>query len=133
MRAYEMIFIVDPDVLDEDVDQMSEKFGGIIDGLGGRVVKVDKWGKRKLAYKVKKRMKGNYVLLVFHGDDKVTAELERVIKLDDRGIKYLTIKVDKPAEDKPAEDELAEDELAEEERVNEEKDIENEGIKDQEE
>ena len=128
MRAYEMIFIVDPDVLDEDVDQMSEKFGGIIDGLGGRVVKVDKWGKRKLAYKVKKRMKGNYVLLVFHGDDKVTAELERVIKLDDRVIKYLTIKVDKPAEDKPAEDEPAEDE-----RVTEEKDIENEGIKDQEE
>ncbi len=128
MRAYEMIFIVDPDVLDEDVDQMSEKFGGIIDGLGGRVVKVDKWGKRKLAYKVKKRMKGIYVLLVFHGDDKVTAELERVIKLDDRVIKYLTIKVDKPAEDKPAEDEMAE-----EERVTEEKDIENEGIKDQEE
>lgn len=116
MRAYETVFIVDPDIPDEDVDQITERFARIVDDFSGKVAKVEKWGRRKLAYRVKKRTKGNYILLVFLGDHKLTTELERILKLDDRILKYLTVRVDKHAEidlvkEKEAEEQTEEEEL----------------------
>lgn len=104
MTAYEMIFIVDPDIPDEDIDQITERLAGIVDDCNGKMVKIEKWGKKKLAYRVKKRERGNYILLVFSGDRGLTSELERILKLDDRVLKYLTVRLDKHAERKLAEE-----------------------------
>ena len=113
MRTYETVFIVDPDISDEEVDQVTEKLKGIVDNFNGELVKIDKWGRRKLAYRVKKRIKGNYILLIFHGDHQLTTELERNLKLDDRILKYLTVKVD----DHPRLDSTEENEPEEKEDI----------------
>lgn len=98
MRAYETVIIVDSEISDEDVDQVMEKLTGIVSDLDGKFVKTEKWGRKKLAYRVKKKTKGNYLLFVFLGDLKLTRELERILKLDDRILKYLTVRLDKYAE-----------------------------------
>ena len=98
MRAYETVIIVDSDVADEDVDQIMEKLTGIVSDLNGKFVKTEKWGRKKLAYRVKKKTKGNYLLFVFLGDLHLTRELERVLKLDDRILKCMTVRLDKYAE-----------------------------------
>ena len=98
MKAYETVFIVDPDISDDDVDSIAERLSGIVNDFNGRIVKIDKWGRKKLAYKVKKKNRGNYILLIFFSDHKLTTELERILKLDDRILKYLTVKVDKQFE-----------------------------------
>ena len=125
MRAYETIFIVDTDVPDDDVDEITEKFTGAINDFGGRVIKIEKWGKKKLAYRVKNRTKGNYILLIFLGDRKVTIELERILKIDDRILKYLTVRVDKKREldlltEEPSEEDETEENEVSEEDVEEE-------------
>ena len=98
MRAYETIFILDPDIPDEDVDNVVERLTGIVDEFNGEIIKIEKWGRKKLAYKVKKKTKGNYILFNFFGDHKLTSELERILRLDDRVLKYLTVRIDKFSE-----------------------------------
>jgi small subunit ribosomal protein S6 len=63
MRTYETIFIAHPDLVEGEVKALIEKMGGVIENLNGELVKVDEWGRRKLAYKAKKLTKGYYVLL----------------------------------------------------------------------
>ena len=98
MRAYETIFILDPDIPDEDIDNVVERLTGIMDEFNGEIVKIEKWGRKKLAYKIKKKTKGNYILFNFFGDHKLTSELERILRLDDRVLKYLTVRIDKFSE-----------------------------------
>lgn len=98
MKAYETIFITDPDIPEEDLDKITERLTGIVDNFNGKIIRVTKWGRKKLAYRVKKRSKGYYFILNFLGDRDLTTELERVLKLDDRILKYLTLKFDEDAE-----------------------------------
>jgi small subunit ribosomal protein S6 len=118
MRAYETIFISDPDIPDEDIDNVIERLTGIVDEFNGKIIKIEKWGRKKLAYKVKKKTKGNYILLNFFGDYKLTTELERILRLDDRVIKYLTVRADKFSEPDLAKEET-EEETEKEEKVEE--------------
>ena len=127
MRAYETVFIADADISEEDVDYITERVSGIVRDFNGKLLKIEKWGRKKLAYEVKKRTKGYYFLLSFLGDHKLTTELERILKLDDRILKYLTVKVDKhieldeEEEEKPKREEAKKEQDAEEGVVQEEK------------
>ncbi|TSA55567.1 MAG: 30S ribosomal protein S6 [Planctomycetaceae bacterium] len=92
MRRYETIFIAHPDLPDDDIGEVVERLSKIITDLKGIVVKVEKWGKRKLAYPIKKQQKGYYILVDFVGEKTVVVELEKNMKFDDKVLKYLSVK-----------------------------------------
>ncbi|HAJ27601.1 MAG TPA: 30S ribosomal protein S6 [Syntrophus sp. (in: bacteria)] len=91
-RRYETIFITPADIPDEELHTLIERYSAIITGRKGILVKVEKWGKRKLAYEIKKHLRGYYILLDFAGQTDVVNELERNFKIDDKILKYMTIK-----------------------------------------
>lgn len=94
MRHYELVYIINPNLEAESLKEVVDKFSDIVNKSKGSVVEVNEWGKRKLAYEVKKFDKGYYVLLDFCGQPGVLKELERNLKLDDRVLKYLNVKLD---------------------------------------
>ena len=93
MRQYETICIVNPDLAEEDYQAALTKSKELIEKQKGVVVKVQEWGKQKLAYLVKKYDKGSYVVFNYCGDAGVSAELERNLKLDDNILKFQTVKL----------------------------------------
>jgi small subunit ribosomal protein S6 len=94
MRIYEELFIVRPDASDEEIDQMIAQLKQVITDAGGTIEKEDKWGKRRLAYRVQKRDEGFYVLLQFSSGPEVVKELERRLRVSDLTLKYLTVRID---------------------------------------
>lgn len=124
MKAYETVFITDPDIPEEDLDKITERLTGIVDNFNGKIIGVTKWGKKKLAYRVKKRTKGYYFVLNFLGNRDITTELERVLKLDDRILKYLTLKADEDAELDSGEEKGPEQEEKTEDKDTQDEDIE---------
>lgn len=101
MRRYETIYIANPNLDDEALKEIVTKFSDLIKKQKGSIVKIDAWGKRKMAYEVKRFDKGHYVLLDFCGLPEMVTELERNLKLDDRILKYSTVKIDEDVD--PAE------------------------------
>ena len=95
MRSYETIFILSPEINDELKQSLIQKFKGIITENGGEVTNVDEWGKRKLAYEIKKKNEGYYVLMNFNADIDVPHELERNYKITDGILRYLIVNLDK--------------------------------------
>lgn len=90
MRPYELLFIVRPDLDEEQTDAVINKFTTLIEKGGGEIVKVDKWGKRKLAYEIDKKWRdGFYALMLFNGEPTVASEVERVMKISDEIIRQL--------------------------------------------
>jgi small subunit ribosomal protein S6 len=94
MRIYENLFIVKPDAPEEEVDQFIEQMRNVVANAGGTVDKVDKWGKRRLAYRVDKYREGSYVLFQFAADASAVKEFERRLRVADVVLKYLTVRVD---------------------------------------
>lgn len=94
MRSYEELFIIRPDAPEEAIDAYIEQLTGLITSSGGTVEKVDKWGVRKLAYRVEKRSEGFYVLIVFAAGPALVKELERRLRVSDLVIKFITVRVD---------------------------------------
>jgi small subunit ribosomal protein S6 len=93
-RFYEVMFIVRPDMAEEDVDKLVSGFETTVTNGGGNVRSVEKLGRRKLAYTVRKFNDGNYVLLTVDADGKLVAELERRLRVTEPVIKYLTVRMD---------------------------------------
>ena len=93
MRRYEILFIVSPDNSDEDLKAVATKFQDVVTGMDGVVKSYDEQGNKRLAYSVKKQNKGCYVLMDFVGSADIVAEIERNMRLDDRVLKYLTLKL----------------------------------------
>jgi small subunit ribosomal protein S6 len=93
MRHYETIYIINPNLSDEEYREVVEKFNALIDKQKGVVIKTQDWGKQRMAYEIKKSIYGYYVLVDFCSDQGVVAELERGLKLDDRILKYQTVKL----------------------------------------
>ncbi len=93
MRRYETLYIVNPNLADEDYKEAITKFNSLIEKQKGIIVKVQEWGKQRLAYEVKKLDKGSYVLMDYCGEPEITAELERALKLDERVLMFQTIKL----------------------------------------
>ncbi len=105
-RRYETIFITPADIPDEELQALIERYSAIITGRKGILVKVEKWGKRKLAYEIKKHLRGYYILLDFAGQTDVVNEIERNFKIDDKILKYMTIKKEDVADLKVLETEI---------------------------
>ena len=89
MNAYELLYVVMPDLDEETTKTVEEKFAGIIAGNGGEVTKTDVWGKRKLAYPIQYKTDGHYVLVEFNGGADLPRELERNLKNDERILRFL--------------------------------------------
>jgi len=93
-RFYEVMFIVRPDTLDEDVDKLIAGFEATVTNGGGVVRSTEKLGRRKLAYLVRKFSEGNYVLLTIDADGPLVAELERRLRVSEPVIKFITVRMD---------------------------------------
>lgn len=94
MRIYEELFILRPDATEEEVDNIVEQVKQLITGGGGTVDKVEKWGVRKLAYRVDKRNEGLYVLMQFTSAPEPVKEVERRFRVMDDVLKFLTVRID---------------------------------------
>lgn len=92
MQAYEVMYIIRPDLEEEAVKANVDKFAEVVNANGGSDLKVDFWGKRRLAYEVKKFNEGYYTLMNFNGEARTVEELERLMKISDAVIRFLTTK-----------------------------------------
>jgi small subunit ribosomal protein S6 len=93
-RTYELMFIVRPDMTEEDLDKLISTLSGVVPTSGGSVQRVDKMGKRRLAYTVRRFHEGIYVLMVVEGGGAVIHELERRLRVTEPVIKFLTVRTD---------------------------------------
>ena len=93
-RVYEVMFIVRPDVAEEETDKLIAGFSTTITTGGGNVKTVEKMGRRKLAYMVRKFNDGNYVLLTIEADGANVLELERRLRVTEPVIKFITVRID---------------------------------------
>ena len=93
-RLYEVMFIVRPDVAEEDVDKLIAGFSSTVSGGGGLVKTIEKMGRRKLAYTVRKFNEGNYVLFTIEANGGVVLELERRLRVTEPVIKFITVRID---------------------------------------
>jgi small subunit ribosomal protein S6 len=93
-RTYELMFIVRPDMADEDLDKLISNLEHTVGAASGAVKKVDRMGKRRLAYMVHKFREGIYILMVIEGVGSVIHELERRLRVTEQVIKFLTVRVD---------------------------------------
>ena len=95
MRNYEVMYVVKPDLDEETLTGVVEKFGSLIAENGGEVVSVDKWGKRRLAYEIKDYREGIYILVNFKGEAGTARELDRVLKITDEILRFMIVLKDK--------------------------------------
>jgi small subunit ribosomal protein S6 len=93
-RLYEIMFIVNPNISDEEVDKLIAQFETTVTSTHGEMQKVERLGKRRLAYRVGRFWEGNYVLFTVKGGGETVKEFERRLKVTDAVIKYLTVRVD---------------------------------------
>lgn len=96
MRTYELMFIVDPRVADDEVASLTEDIKGLLTAQGGHVIREEQWGRRKLAYEIGNLKEGKYVLLYVGSDDGSLpiAEVELRMRQNDRILRYLTVRTD---------------------------------------
>ena len=93
-RTYEIMFIVRPDVEEADLDKLIEGFSGNVTTGGGEVKSVEKMGRRRLAYTVRKFNDGFYVLLTIAAEGKLITEIERRLRVSEPVIKFITVRMD---------------------------------------
>jgi small subunit ribosomal protein S6 len=93
-RTYEIMFIVRPDVEEADLDKLIEGFSGNVTSGGGEVKSVEKMGRRRLAYTVRKFNDGFYVLLNIAAEGKLITEIERRLRVTEQVIKFITVRMD---------------------------------------
>ena len=93
-RTYELMFIVRPDMTEEDQDKLVANLEGQVGTAGGTVKSVERMGKRRLAYLVRKFQDGIYVLMVLEGDGAMVKEVERRLRVTEPVIKFITVRVD---------------------------------------
>lgn len=109
MKRYETIFISLPDLSDEDRQNVFGKIKDLIPKQGGTMIKFDEWGLKNLAYEIKKQMRGYYAYMDYGGSGGLVKELERVMRLDDRVMKYMTVSLEEEFDPARAESSSGED------------------------
>ncbi|RLE04619.1 MAG: 30S ribosomal protein S6 [Candidatus Aminicenantes bacterium] len=95
MRLYETAFLIAPNLPEEEVEALIQEMAEVIKQKKGQMVKEDRWGKRKLAYPIKKFEEAYYVFFLYEGEPDIPAELERLFKQKDAVIRFMTIKQDR--------------------------------------
>jgi len=98
MSLYEHVFLARQDVSNAQVEALTDKFKGIIEERGGSIGKVESWGLKGLAFRIKKNRKAHYTLMNIDADPDAVAEMERQMRLDDDIIRFMTIRVDEHEE-----------------------------------
>jgi small subunit ribosomal protein S6 len=93
MNIYENVVILNAAISDEEAETVISKIKDVITGQGGEVLKVDLWGRRKLAYEIKKQKKGFYVLLIYKTPAATVKKLEEFYKVYDAVLKYMVLKL----------------------------------------
>jgi small subunit ribosomal protein S6 len=96
MRAYECIYILEPSLDEQAVKDKTAKYSEIITSRRGQITNVDQWGKRKLAYPIRKLYEGQYTFIRFSGDSEILTELGRVFRFDDAVLRHLIVVEEHP-------------------------------------
>ena len=94
MRTYEIMFIVNPNAVEEDIDKINSQLEGVITAGGGSIGKIEKMGKRRLAYEVDRFREGFYVLFVITANGDIVKECERRLRVIDAVLRYITVRTD---------------------------------------
>jgi small subunit ribosomal protein S6 len=102
MPIYESIFIINPNLSDEETASVIKKMQDVVAKQGGEMLKFEDWGKKKLAYEIMKQKRGHYTFFQFKAAPTAVSELERTYKLTDSVIKFITIKLEKELRTRPA-------------------------------
>lgn len=92
MQKYETLYILQSQLEEEKIEELIEKFKAIVEREGGQVSNLDKWGKRRLAYEVKKQKEGFYVLMNYTAPAKACDELERSFNITEGVLRYLIVR-----------------------------------------
>ncbi|HEY0459079.1 MAG TPA: 30S ribosomal protein S6 [Pyrinomonadaceae bacterium] len=100
-RVYEVMYIAQPDTVDDDIAKLNEAITSLVEKGGGTVSVVEGWGRRRMAYPINKKTEGYYQLLEIDGSGQEIAELERRFRVNDLIMRYMTVRVD---EDRKAAD-----------------------------
>ena len=97
MRNYEIMFIVNPTIPEEEIDKINAQIEGIVTTGGGKIEKIEKMGKRRLSYEIDRHREGYYVLFVIVANGDIIKECERRLRVMDPIIKYITVRTDEEA------------------------------------
>jgi small subunit ribosomal protein S6 len=95
MELYESLFIIRPSVSDEETNALIEKMKGVAERTGAQFIKSENWGRKKLAYEVRRERKGTYAYFYFKAPNNTVGELEHAYRLEDNIIKFLTVHLEK--------------------------------------
>ena len=94
-RKYELVYVISPDVSDDQVNELHSQIEAIVQRMGGQIEKTDNWGRRKLAYEIGRHKEGTYVLEVINGSGELMKEIDRRLKvIADTVIRHLVVRVD---------------------------------------
>ena len=93
--GYETLIITHPDISDDELQELIDKLKNVISRSGGESLKIEKWGKRKLVYKIKGLSKGFFVINYFLGNQGLLQEIDRLLRFNERILRYQTVKLDK--------------------------------------
>lgn len=115
MKTYETTFIVDAQLEDSAIGECIERATDFLSARAQEVIQIDRWGERRLAYEIKKRQQGYYVLMQYQAEGTVVAELEQMFRLDEGILRYLTVISEVPAAKENVEATLEEDALEDDE------------------
>ena len=92
MKAYELLYIIRPDLDEEATTALVDRLSGLVASNGGDNLTVEKWGKRRLAYEIQDYKEGQYIRMNFEGEGRTSQEIERVMKISDDVIRFLTVR-----------------------------------------
>lgn len=112
LRTYETIYILRPDTQNDKVAEVNQRVKGIIESMGGVVLNVDNWGKRKLAYEIKKELKGIYLYWQYLATPGVVSEFERNMRMLDPVIRYMTIATERDVDPKERQSQVTDETYA---------------------
>jgi len=94
VRNYEVVFVAAPTLSSDELDEFINHAQTVVESKNGKVVKIDNWGKKSLAYKIKRFREGYYVVLTLEGDGSAIAELERRFRVTDFVLRYISVRID---------------------------------------
>lgn len=94
MRYYEVLYIVNPQLEESALQQVTDRFSGIITQQGGELLHLERWDKRRLAHSIGSHREGQYILMHFSGEPAVEAELARVFRITDDILRFLIVRLD---------------------------------------
>ncbi len=94
MRTYEVVFVAAPTLSNEELETFINHIQSVVEGKNGKVIKIDNWGKKSLAYKIRRFRDGYYVVLTLEGDGTMIAELERRFRVTDYVMRFISVRID---------------------------------------